>query len=145
MYHEIVILGVLLSILFYEFTGYSPAGMIVAGYMVLSLQTPMRIVYTLLIVLLTVALARLLSRFMILYGRRLFAVMILLSFLLDFAFRCLPFHTPSLIGNLIPGIIAQDCEKQGILITLLSLAVLTAILTALMLLVGRQLWPAGAL
>ncbi len=86
MYHEIVILGVLLSILFYEFTGYSPAGMIVAGYMVLSLQTPMRIVYTLLIVLLTVALARLLSRFMILYGRRLFAVMILLSFLLDFAF-----------------------------------------------------------
>ena len=53
MYNEIIVLGVLLSLLFAELTGVSPAGLVVAGYIALSLQTPLRIAYTLLIVLLT--------------------------------------------------------------------------------------------
>ena len=43
MYNEIIVLGVLLSLLFAEFTGVSPAGLVVAGYIALSLQTPLRI------------------------------------------------------------------------------------------------------
>ena len=74
MYHNIVLLGVVLSILFYELTGFSPAGLIVSGYLALCLQTPARIAYTLFVVLLTWAAARVLSRWMILYGRRRFAV-----------------------------------------------------------------------
>lgn len=39
MYNEIIVLGVILSLLFAEITGISPAGLVVAGYMALSLQT----------------------------------------------------------------------------------------------------------
>lgn len=52
MYHEIVLIGVAVSLLFTELTGFSPAGLIVPGYIVLCLQTPVRIVYTLVIALL---------------------------------------------------------------------------------------------
>ena len=82
MYNEIIVLGVLLSLLFAELTGVSPAGLVVAGYIALSLQTPLRIAYTLLIVLLTWGAFKLLSRYMLLFGRRQFAVMILVSFAL---------------------------------------------------------------
>lgn len=69
MYNEIIVLGVLLSLLFAELTGVSPAGLVVAGYIALSLQTPLRIAYTLLIVLLTWGAFKLLSRYMLLFGR----------------------------------------------------------------------------
>lgn len=79
LYHEIVLIGVAVSLLFTELTGFSPAGLIVPGYIVLCLQTPVRIVYTLVIALLAWGGGKLLGNFMILYGRRRFAVMILLA------------------------------------------------------------------
>lgn len=42
MYHEIVLIGVAVSLLFTELTGFSPAGLIVPGYIVLCLQTPVQ-------------------------------------------------------------------------------------------------------
>ena len=72
MYHEIVLIGVAVSLLFTELTGFSPAGLIVPGYIVLCLQTPVRIVYTLVIALLAWGGGKLLGNFMILYGRRRF-------------------------------------------------------------------------
>ena len=83
MYHEIVLAGVAVSLLFSELTGLSPAGLVVPGYIALSLQTPWRVLYTLLIAMLAWGAARLLERWMILYGRRRFAVLILLSFLIN--------------------------------------------------------------
>lgn len=39
LYHDIVILGVVLSLIYYECTGLSPAGLVVPGYIALCLQT----------------------------------------------------------------------------------------------------------
>lgn len=144
MYHEVVLVGVALSLLFSELTGLSPAGLVVPGYIALSLQTPGRVLYTLLIALLAWGAARLLSRWMILYGRRRFAVLILLSFLINALIvggGVLPYD-PGMIGVLVPGIIANEVEKQGALKSLLSLAVVVGILVLLMMWRGMKVFPA---
>ena len=134
MYHEIVLIGVAVSLLFTELTGFSPAGLIVPGYIVLCLQTPVRIVYTLVIALL--------ANFMILYGRRRFAVMILLAFTIDLIIassEILPYD-PGIIGVLVPGIIANELERQGAVKSLMSLAVVVGILALIMMGMGMQVF-----
>ena len=110
MYHEIVLIGVAVSLLFTELTGFSPAGLIVPGYIVLCLQTPVRIVYTLVIALLAWGGGKLLGNFMILYGRRRFAV------------------------------IANELERQGAVKSLMSLAVVVGILALIMMGMGMQVF-----
>lgn len=143
MYHEIVLAGVALSLIFSELTGLSPAGLVVPGYIALSLQTPMRVVYTLALAFAAWGIAKLLARFMILYGRRRFAVLILLAFVLDLGVTSLGVlsYDPGVIGVLVPGIIAQEMEKQGGLKSLLSLAVVVGILVLVMLWQGMRVFP----
>ena len=74
-----MILGVLVSILFTELTGLS-AGLILPAYFVLCLSSPWRIVYTLLIALVSAGLMRLAARWVVLFGRRRLAMVLLLSF-----------------------------------------------------------------
>ena len=143
MYNEIVLIGVAVSLLFSEFTGLSPAGLVVLGYIALSLQSPLRVAYTLIIALLAWGSARLLNRWMILYGRRRFAVLILLAFVLDLAVTGLGIlpYDPGMIGVLVPGIIAQEMEKQGVAKSLLSLSVVTGILVLIMMWQGMRVFP----
>ena len=143
MYHEIVMAGVAISLIFAELTGLSPAGLIVPGYIALSLQTPRRVVYTLAVALAAWGCARLLSRWMILYGRRRFAVLVLLAFAIDTAVSSLGLlpYDPGLIGVLVPGIMAQEMEKQGLVKSLLSLAVVVGILVLIMMWQGMRVLP----
>ena len=136
MYYEIVLAGVAISLLFVELTGLSPAGLIVPGYLALCLQTPWRIVYTL-------AVAELLGNVMILYGRRRFAVMVLLSFAIDLAVTSLGLlaYDPGMIGVLVPGIMAQELERQGFLKSLVPLAAVVGILALIMMWQGMQVFP----
>ena len=80
---------------------------------------------------------------MILYGRRRFAVLVLLAFAIDAAvsaFGVLPYD-PGLIGVLVPGIMAQEMEKQGLVKSLLSLAVVVGILVLIMMWQGMRVFP----
>ena len=131
MYYEIVLAGVAISLLFVELTGLSPAGLIVPGYLALCLQTPWRIVYTLAVAV------------MILYGRRRFAVMVLLSFAIDLAVTSLGLlaYDPGMIGVLVPGIMAQELERQGFLKSLVPLAAVVGILALIMMWQGMQVFP----
>ena len=143
MYNEIVLIGVAVSLLFSEFTGLSPAGLVVPGYIALSLQSPIRVAYTLLVALVAWGCAKLLTRWMILYGRRRFAVLILLTYVLNaliIGIGILPFD-PGMIGAVIPGIIANEFEKQGILKSLLSLSVVVGILVLVMMWQGMRVFP----
>ena len=73
------------------------------------------------------------SRWVILYGRRKFAAMILtgmvLKFLFDLIYPLTPFEMVEVsgIGVVIPGIIANTIQKQGVVITLSSTMLLTCI------------------
>ncbi len=132
MYNQIVLLGVLVSLAFTELTGLS-AGLIVPGYFVLCLESPQRIAYTLVLSLCAVGLCRLLARVVILYGRRRFAVLLVLTYFLDLALRMAGLVSGglSMIGVLIPGILAREFDRQGIVDTLLAAASTTALLTTL--------------
>lgn len=143
MYHEIVVAGVAISLIFAELTGLSPAGLIVPGYIALSMQTPHRVVYTLAVAVAAWGCARLLSRWMILYGRRRFAVLVLMAFAIDTAVSSLGLlpYDPGLIGVLVPGIMAQEMEKQGLVKSLLSLAVVVGILVLIMMWQGMRVLP----
>ncbi|MCI5625412.1 MAG: poly-gamma-glutamate biosynthesis protein PgsC [Clostridiales bacterium] len=143
MYHEIIVAGVAISLIFAELTGLSPAGLIVPGYIALSMQTPHRVVYTLAVAVAAWGCARLLSRWMILYGRRRFAVLVLLAFAIDTAVSSLGLlpYDPGLIGVLVPGIMAQEMEKQGLVKSLLSLAVVVGILVLIMMWQGMRVLP----
>ena len=143
MYHEIVLAGVAISLLFAELTGLSPAGLVVPGYIALSLQTPQRVVYTLVLAFAAWGIAKFLARFMILYGRRRFAVRILLAFVVDLAVNAAGIlsYDPGMIGVLVPGIIAQEMEKQGVVKSMLSLGVVVGILVLLMLWQGMRVFP----
>ena len=143
MYNQIILTGVAVSLIFSELTGLSPAGIIVPGYIAISLQTPRRVIYTIAVAVLAMFCARLTARWTILYGRRRFAVLILLSFVINAVIvnlGILPYD-PGMIGVLVPGIMAQEMEKQGIAKSMLSLAVVVGILALVMMWQGMQVFP----
>ena len=138
MYNQIILLGVIVSMIFTELTGLS-AGLIVPGYLVLALHSPGRIAVTLVLALVSVLLCRLVSRWLILFGRRRFAFLILLTFALNWALSAVGLLPFSVIGVIMPGILAREIDRQGVKNALLAIAT-TTLLTALVLLaIGQKL------
>jgi poly-gamma-glutamate biosynthesis protein PgsC/CapC len=118
-----------------ELTDVSPGGLIVPGYLALFRHRPDRIALSLVIALLTVALLRLAGRFLILFGRRRFALFLLAGFAIRVVAEFfLPLVNPAFggleaIGWLIPGIVASDMDRQGVLKTLLAAGAVAALVT----------------
>ena len=126
--------GVVLSLIFAEKFGINPAGLVVPGYLALIFAQPIMLLSVLIISCLTFFIVNNgISQWVILYGRRKFAAMILTGMVLKFIFDLLYPLTPfemvevSGIGVVIPGIIANTIQKQGVVITLSSTMLLTCI------------------
>ena len=138
---EVPFLGLLISLGFTALTGLYPGGIIVPAYLVLFIQQPERIAGTLIAALLAMAVYRLSARWLILFGRRRFVFLILAGGVLAFVgHRLLPILFPAslefrVIGWVIPGLIANHFERQGVVVTTAALVTVT-VLTAL---VGRLL------
>ena len=129
MYNQIVLCGIIISLLYTEITGLS-AGLVVSGYLLLSLNSPIRIIYTIAVSLIAMFITKIFSRYVILYGRRRFAFLILLTFIIGFVvdrIKIIPGGV-DIIGYVIPGIIARECDRQGVFTTILSLVIVTSIL-----------------
>ncbi len=142
MYDVAIALSVLLSFALYEGFGLLTGGMVSAGYLCLYLEQPLRIVSTLLLALLVYLLTRLISRFVIVYGRRRFMLTLVLGlvfgwlvekFLLGLAI--IP-QDIRIIGHVVPGLIANDMYKQGIFRTLLAVMLSGALLRVLLMVVS---------
>jgi len=134
-----IVLGVTLSLIFSEKTGVMPAGIIVPGYLALILDEPITILLILIISMLTyVIVTYVLSRYVILYGRRKFVAMLVVGMCLKLAFDYfypgMPFEVYELraIGVIVPGLIANTCQKQGIPFTLGSTALLSTLTFGIM-------------
>lgn len=138
MYDEWLIIGILVSFAFAELTGISPGGIIVPAYLAMNINAPERIVGTLVVVVATYALMRLLGRWLILYGRRRFVMAVLISFVLSYALKSIPFFVVGydVIGYLVPGIMAREMDRQGVIKTSVSTVLVVAILMLLQLAVG---------
>ena len=135
MYSQVILLSVIISLLYTELTGYS-AGLILSGYLALNLQNPARLFFTLISAAAAVGVCRLLSQVTILYGRRRFALMLLLTFFFSWGTEALGFSVP-VIGFVLPGLLAREFDRQGFVNTGLSLAVTTGATFLCMLLLRR--------
>ncbi len=126
---ETLFVGLMMSTLIIELTGIYPGGVIVPGYVAMYLDQPLRLAGTLIAAVLTVLAYRVLSRFVILFGRRQFVLLLFLGAVWSVA---LQLALPSLgveslawrtIGWVIPGLLANTLLRQNPAATLLSLGV----------------------
>lgn len=135
--------GVILSLIFAEKFGINPAGLVVPGYLALIFDQPIMLLSVLIISCLTYFIVNNgISKWVILYGRRKFAAMILtgmvLKFIFDLIYPLTPFEMVEVsgIGVVIPGIIANTVQKQGVVITLSTTMLLTCITYVILFLYG---------
>ncbi len=140
---NIVIIGVLLSIIFYEITDITPGGIIVPGLLALYYKQIDRIIYTIVIAIIAYFIVKLLSRYFVIFGKRRFVLMIIIALFLNIVLDLI-LHSFSLnmlnlsiIGYTISGIIANDIYKQGIKRTIPALIIVTG-LTILIGLLSNQ-------
>jgi poly-gamma-glutamate biosynthesis protein PgsC/CapC len=129
--------------LWYERRNLSPGGVIVPGLVALFAVTePLIIVYTLIVALISKYAVGLLSNHVILFGRRRFGALMLVSFGFAWAVEIMTsgfsfgadFHV---IGFIIPGLMANEMERQGTFETMYTLSTISMItLVVLFLLVG---------
>jgi poly-gamma-glutamate biosynthesis protein PgsC/CapC len=130
---ETLLVGLVLALLWTEVTDVSPGGIIVPGYFALYLDRPLRALATLAAAALCLAVYRLLSRRLILFGRRRFVLLVLLGAVAAQAWLMLfprLFHQPielQVIGWIIPGILASSLQRQRALPTLASLVTVSAL------------------
>jgi len=139
MVEEAIGLGLAISLIFSETLGLAAGGMVVPGYLALMIHEPMRIVGTVAVALLTLGTLKLLSRYTLIYGRRRIVVSVLIGFifgalsrdLLVFKLHDAPVDLRT-IGFVIPGLIANWMERQGVVQTVCVMTT-TAVLVRLLL------------
>ncbi|MDV7766215.1 poly-gamma-glutamate biosynthesis protein PgsC [Peribacillus sp. CSMR9] len=134
-----LVLGVTLSLIFSEKTGVVPAGLIVPGYLALVFdQWEIMLVILVISVVTYLIVTHGLSKWVILYGRRKFAAMmvtgICLKLLLDMVYPVMPFEIFEFrgIGIIVPGLIANTIQRQGMPLTLGSTLLLSGLTFGLM-------------
>ncbi|MGB6338829.1 MAG: poly-gamma-glutamate biosynthesis protein PgsC [Candidatus Aminicenantaceae bacterium] len=131
MTYETLFIGLLVAVLYVELFGVYPGGIIVPAYIALYLDQPLRVLVTVAIAALCILLYRILSRFLILFGKRRFVTFIFLGAVLA---QIWSVFFPQLfpesfglraIGWLIPGLLANNLEKQRFFPTLGSLVIVS--------------------
>ncbi len=131
--NTILLVGIISSLLFYELTEISPGGIIAPVYITMYLDNPLKILMTILLAIFTYLLVQLLSSKTIIYGRRKFTVYIVISLMFKYIFEKLGLVlsgydillSTSVIGVIIPAIIARDIEKQGYFKTIFSILIVS--------------------
>ncbi len=141
---EVAVLGISLGLLFslicYLVTNLSPGGMITPGWLaVILIQAPIRMLLIGIVVVLTYFIMRGAQKVVILYGKRLFASVVLLGVFLQMAlFLFLLNEYPLLfaretLGFIVPGLIAYQLIRQPILATVLATGTVTGLAYVVML------------
>jgi poly-gamma-glutamate biosynthesis protein PgsC/CapC len=130
-------IGVVISTLFWWITGLSAGGIVTPVYLFIFIDQPLRLVYTWAVGLLTFIILNFLQRYLILYGRKRLALGITMGVFVKLALDTLlvpnlPLELFStVIGTVVPGLIANDFYRQGVVKTSLSLAFVTLLVWVL--------------
>ncbi|GAK03239.1 LOW QUALITY PROTEIN: poly-gamma-glutamate synthase subunit PgsC/CapC [Geomicrobium sp. JCM 19037] len=128
-----LVIGVVLSLIYTERTGIMPAGLIVPGYLALVFDQLLFLVMIFFLSFITyLIVTQVVGRLTILYGRRKFAAMmtvgILVKMIFDYFYPIFPFETVEFRGlGIVPGLIANAFQRQGVLPTTLSTIVISGI------------------
>ncbi|MCP4582635.1 MAG: poly-gamma-glutamate biosynthesis protein PgsC [candidate division Zixibacteria bacterium] len=134
-------LGLVLSLVFSEILGLAAGGMVVPGYVALMIHQPLRILGTIVVALITFLTVRFMSNHMFLYGRRRTVMIILVGFCFGWASRELFVISPmnltiefQTIGYIIPGLIANWMERQGVIQTI-TMMIVAGVLVRMLLMI----------
>jgi len=129
-------LGIFLSLVLSETLGVTAGGIIVPGYIALYLHQPLQVLVTFFVAILVWAIIQILGNIIFLYGKRRIVLALLLGFFFGYISRNFVFFPQDLgsvavIGNIIPGLIANWMDRQGIIRTL-SVVILTSVMVKLL-------------
>jgi len=134
---ETIGLGMVASFFLTETVGLAAGGIVVPGYFALTLTEPIRVIMTVLVGLATFLVIKILSRFMLVYGRRLLMLGVLVGYVLGYVTKIVPplslshlRFDVSVIGYVIPGLMAYWMSRQGVVETITTMLV-AAVLTRL--------------
>lgn len=142
-------IGLAVGLILVELLGLYAGGMVVPGYIALEMHQPGSVVLTLVDGLLIFFIMKIISRYLIIYGRRRIALIVLIAFLLGALLRHVFFsyavvtnlgQVYTVIGYIIPGLIALAIDRQGIIETFTTLLTASVIVRLiLILLIGPVL------
>jgi poly-gamma-glutamate biosynthesis protein PgsC/CapC len=127
-----IALGLVFSLICYLTTNLSPGGMITPGWVALTLITDVQMAALMVgVAALTYFATKLLQRNVILYGKRLFAAVVLCAVLaqttvmlaLNHEFPLL--YTSQTLGFIVPGLISYQLVRQPLAATLISTTAVT--------------------
>ena len=144
MLQQAITLSIIFGFLSTEFLGLYTGGLVSAGYLAFFMEQPYRIASTIVLSIIVYGLTRLMGKAVILYGRRRFMATVLLGILLTWFYEdhgdIFKFVSQDMrvIGYMIPGLLANDMWKQGIVRTGLA-ALACAFLIRQLLMVGVYL------
>jgi poly-gamma-glutamate biosynthesis protein PgsC/CapC len=132
-------LGIILSLVLSEALGVTAGGIIVPGYISLFLHQPVQVFSTFFVAILVWLIIKGLSKVMFLYGKRRIVLALILGFFFGYLSRIIYVDTESIqsvavIGNIIPGLIANWMDRQGVVRTV-SVVLLTAVIVKLIIIV----------
>lgn len=137
-------IGLIVGLLFTEFFGISSGGLVVPGYIALFLDRPLDVIATFLIAFLAFSIVRVMSLFLIVYGKRRTALMILVGYLLGMllkensTFFMKVDASLSIIGFIIPGLIATWMDRQGTVQTIASTLTIAVIVKLIIIMLGIE-------
>jgi poly-gamma-glutamate biosynthesis protein PgsC/CapC len=139
-------LGLAVSLLFAETFGLAAGGMVVPGYLALSLSRPLDVALTVGAGLVTFVIVHALSSLLILYGRRRAVLTLLVGYLLAAVMHSAAADHLTrggvelkVIGYVIPGLIALWLDRQGIVETLSTLITASVVVRLLLVALGVEL------
>ena len=133
-------LGMVISLFLTETLGVMAGGIIVPGYIALSLHNPAKVGFTFGISIITFLIVYALSKIVLIYGRRRLILCLLIGFFLGYIFREMKHFViwgmdVEYIGYIIPGLIASWMDRQGILRTAAVILIVASIVNLFLMLV----------
>jgi gamma-polyglutamate biosynthesis protein CapC len=141
-------IGLVVSLLFSEVFAVAAGGMIVPGYLALHLAQPLDVALTTLAGLISFAIVRALSSFVIVYGRRRTVLMIMVGYLVGIALRwgsaslggALSQLDAQVVGFIIPGLIAIWLDRQGVIETIAAMITASVVVRLVLVVLGAVAW-----
>ena len=126
-------IGMLVGLIFSETLGVMGGGLIVPGYFALHLQDYFSVFITFFIGFLTFLIIKILSNYIMIFGRRRVIFSFFLAFLIGLVF--IDYLYMEYIGFIIPGLIASWMDKQGIIRTISVVIIESSIVHFLLMLI----------
>jgi poly-gamma-glutamate biosynthesis protein PgsC/CapC len=124
-----LVIGVAVSLLLTEWVGLTAGGIIVPGYVALLLDRPGALLGFVIVAFVSYGFLLALGSRLMLYGTRRFAVAVLVGMTLSLGAQWvrplveLPYVEWAGLGYVVPGLVAHQFDRQGVVPTLVMLAI----------------------